>query len=515
MIPTSPPGAAEPRAAAILLATDPGTRLQHPTDEVPPGLVEVAGRPLLEHWIDRLAEAGIREARVVTHALADRVREFLAEVNARGAIALRESHEPTPLGTAGTVAANVDLADGVDAILLVRAQSFADVDLGRMLAFHRSHGDPVTVLLHREAGPGARGLVELDTRKRVVAFDPGAEVPAGGLADAGVYVASADAFRRIAEAGTFDLPGPVGAMRGWPWAWYHRNVHTIEDLERVRADAPAILADRRDGRPAVFLDRDGTIIDHVHYLSDPAEVRLLPGAAEALRKLRAGGFARVVVTNQSAVGRGIITEDRLHEIHEEMHRQLEAEGAAVDAVYFSPDVPSLSGGEGPEGSLRKPGPRDVDRRGGRPGPRSILVVDGRRHGRGPPGRGQRRVPGQHPRADRQGADPGRGGGERPAPRGRRSGGGRLDHPRRRRHDRSGTRRPAVPLVRWSIPMKFTNARPPVMEAMAKRRRSWRPTSPWTGTCPGRSARGSSTTGTGATPAGSRCSGRPGSGSGTG
>ena len=80
---------------------------------------------------------------------------------------------------------------------------------------------------------------------------------------------------------------------------------------RAGRDADAVVPPRRgpgpDGRrPAVFLDRDGTLIEHVQYLSDPARVRLLPGAAEALVRLGRAGFARVLVTNQSAIGRGLL-----------------------------------------------------------------------------------------------------------------------------------------------------------------------------------------------------------------
>jgi len=110
------------------------------------------------------------------------------------------------------------------------------------------------------------------------------------------------------------------------------------------------------GRPAVFLDRDGTIIEHVHYLADPTKVRLLPGAAEAIRQLRAEGFACVVVTNQSAVGRGMITEDQLAQIHVEMNRQLEAEGTAVDAIEYCPLAPTIDNQTQVEFADRKPGP---------------------------------------------------------------------------------------------------------------------------------------------------------------
>ncbi|SIN67794.1 D-glycero-D-manno-heptose 1,7-bisphosphate phosphatase [Singulisphaera sp. GP187] len=110
------------------------------------------------------------------------------------------------------------------------------------------------------------------------------------------------------------------------------------------------------GQPAVFLDRDGTIIEHVHYLSDVLQVRLLPGAAQAIERLRAAGYACVVVTNQSAIGRGMITEAQLGLIHDEMNRQLAAAGTAVDAIEFCPATPGSADRSLIEHIDRKPGP---------------------------------------------------------------------------------------------------------------------------------------------------------------
>ncbi len=109
-------------------------------------------------------------------------------------------------------------------------------------------------------------------------------------------------------------------------------------------------------RPAVFLDRDGTLIAHVHYLSYPALVQLLPGAAEALIRLRRAGFAVVLVTNQSAVGRGMLSVERLDQIHAEMNRQLAAADATIDAIYYCPDVPSGDDRTVVDNPDRKPGP---------------------------------------------------------------------------------------------------------------------------------------------------------------
>lgn len=89
-------------------------------------------------------------------------------------------------------------------------------------------------------------------------------------------------------------------------------------------------------RPAVFLDRDGTLNVDRNYLTRPDQMELLPGVCAAIARLRQAGFACIVVTNQSAVARGMMSEADLHAVHLEMHRQLAAGGAALDGVYYSP-----------------------------------------------------------------------------------------------------------------------------------------------------------------------------------
>lgn len=108
-------------------------------------------------------------------------------------------------------------------------------------------------------------------------------------------------------------------------------------------------------RRAVFLDRDGTLIEHVHHLTDPRAVQVLPGTAGALNRLRRAGYACVVVTNQSVLGRGLITEQRLQEIHREMLHQLERDGATLDGIYYCPTMPWTTDRTVIEDEDRKPG----------------------------------------------------------------------------------------------------------------------------------------------------------------
>ncbi|MBS0208474.1 MAG: D-glycero-beta-D-manno-heptose 1,7-bisphosphate 7-phosphatase [Planctomycetes bacterium] len=92
------------------------------------------------------------------------------------------------------------------------------------------------------------------------------------------------------------------------------------------------------GRPWILLDRDGTLIVERHYLADPAEVELVAGAGDALRRLRELGCGIVLVTNQSGVGRGRFSLAQLAAVHQRLESLLAAEGAALDGVFFCPHV---------------------------------------------------------------------------------------------------------------------------------------------------------------------------------
>lgn len=93
------------------------------------------------------------------------------------------------------------------------------------------------------------------------------------------------------------------------------------------------------GRPAAFLDRDGTLIVDREYLADPEGVELVPGTAEALHLLRGAGYALVVVTNQSGIGRGLYTEADYQAVRRRLDEVLAAEGIRLEGSWHCPDDP--------------------------------------------------------------------------------------------------------------------------------------------------------------------------------
>jgi D-glycero-D-manno-heptose 1,7-bisphosphate phosphatase len=101
-------------------------------------------------------------------------------------------------------------------------------------------------------------------------------------------------------------------------------------------------------RRAIFFDRDGTLMEEVHYCADPALVRVFDGVPEALHHLKRAGFAVFIITNQSGIGRGLFSEQQYLAVSEEFLRQAGRE--SIDATYYCPDVPGVPS------TCRKPEP---------------------------------------------------------------------------------------------------------------------------------------------------------------
>ena len=143
----------------------------------------------------------------------------------------------------------------------------------------------------------------------------------------------------------------------------HRCMGGIS-VERVLREARDVLeaGGSAGGRPAAFLDRDGTIIEELGYLGDPDQIRFIPGAIEALRALQRAGFRLVVITNQAGVARGLLTEADVHRVNERLRTLLAESGVRLDGIYYCPHHPE----HGPpeyrlECSCRKPRPGMVER----------------------------------------------------------------------------------------------------------------------------------------------------------
>jgi mannose-1-phosphate guanylyltransferase len=208
------------------------------TRRTPKCLLPVLGRPLLGHWLDRLAEAGVSAVLVNTHHLADQVREFLASADPPLEVAV--SHEEVLLGSGGTLAMNRGFVPRGESFLVAYADNASTVDLRGFAALHRPDC-AATLGVFRVPDPRNRGVVELDADGWVVDFVEKPRAPRSDLAWAGLLVGGDTLLDAIPESipcdlGHHVLPRLLGRMRGVSIQGYHADVGTPESYWRVCAD---------------------------------------------------------------------------------------------------------------------------------------------------------------------------------------------------------------------------------------------------------------------------------------
>jgi mannose-1-phosphate guanylyltransferase len=224
---------------AFLLAGGLGTRLRPITDTTPKCLVEVGGRPLLDIWLDAFAKAGVQEVLVNTHHLADLVTGHVADRITPPAVRL--SHEPVLLGSAGTLRANRDFVADDDMFLVVNADNLTDFDLGVLIDAHRAGATIATLTVFRAPRPSECGIVQV-ADGRVIGFAEKPADPPSDLANAGMYAFHPSVLDEIPEPLPRDigfdlLPRLVGRAQALALDdAYFLDIGTLAALEKARSD---------------------------------------------------------------------------------------------------------------------------------------------------------------------------------------------------------------------------------------------------------------------------------------
>jgi mannose-1-phosphate guanylyltransferase len=224
---------------AFLLAAGVGTRLRPLTDRMPKCLIPIGGKPLLEIWFEQLEKLGVTEARVNTHHLAAQVQAYVA---ARPPSGLRISlfHEPTLLGSAGTIRANRDWLECEEDFLIVYADNLTDADLSGFVRFHRERQSDFTLALFQTSNPQECGIVVRDEAGRVTEFQEKPAHPKSAWANAGLYLARPSLFAAIPDQSGFCdfgfdvLPRLLGRMYAFPLRGFYCDIGTAERLEYAR-----------------------------------------------------------------------------------------------------------------------------------------------------------------------------------------------------------------------------------------------------------------------------------------
>jgi mannose-1-phosphate guanylyltransferase len=227
---------------AFILAAGCGTRLRPLTDNLPKCLVPIAGKPMLQIWLETCRAAGITDVLINLHAHADRVRDFVASFGDSLQVTLSEEYEL--LGSAGTLRANRRWLGEDQVFWVLYSDVLTNVSLRKLLTQHRRNNARATLGVYHVENPQRCGIVTTDSENRITAFVEKPERPTSDLAFSGIMVATPEVCNlipanKVAPDIGFDLlPQLVGQMYAYPITDFLMDIGTHETYERAQREWP-------------------------------------------------------------------------------------------------------------------------------------------------------------------------------------------------------------------------------------------------------------------------------------
>jgi D,D-heptose 1,7-bisphosphate phosphatase len=257
-----------------------------------------------------------------------------------------------PRGTCGAVLASFDKLD--ERFVVLYGDTLLNVDLRTFLAQHKEAGADATLFLHPNDHPADSDLVEIDADGWIQAFHPYPHNPARyypNLVNAALYAVEK---RALAPWRDFKVPSDFGKdlfpamlqagarLKGYKSFEYIKDVGTPARLSKASEQLRKGLVGRASlarKQKAVFLDRDGTMNFHRDFIRSAEAFELMPGVAEAVKRLNEAEYRVVLVTNQPVIARGETSFAEVSNIHAKLESELGQAGAFLDAIYMCPHHP--------------------------------------------------------------------------------------------------------------------------------------------------------------------------------
>ena len=375
---------------AVIMAGGMGTRIASIRSDIPKPMIEICGKPILQYQIENLRDCGITSITLVIGHLGSVIKDFFGDGSQFG-VQLSYFEEDHPLGTGGALFKMKDLTED---FLLLCGDVIFDLDFNRFIDFHKSHHAWASLMVHPNGHPYDSSLIET----AIVPPEQEGGMPSDSCkvirwsakeeprlyyrnrVNAGIEIISPALLeetkkhfvpRHPETPDKVDLDRDIlkpniagGRIYAYDTPEYIKDMGTPDRYYETEADIQSGRVKARNLRQkqkAVFLDRDGTINKDAGFLTDINDLELIPGAADAIKKINRSGFLAIVVTNQPVIARGELSFEQLQEINNKLETLLGKEGAYIDGLYFCPHHPDKGfAGERPAYktvcSCRKPEP---------------------------------------------------------------------------------------------------------------------------------------------------------------
>ncbi len=328
---------------AIILAGGLGTRLRSKVAELPKSMAPINGVPFLQYQLNYLSQFQIKTVYLAVGYLSDVIINYFGD-SYKG-IQINYTHEKEPLGTGGAILQALNQTK-TEEILILNGDTMFQVDLNEFYQSHISSKADFSMALKPLTNFERYGVVQLNDSNRVTGFEE-KRYQKEGIINGGVYLLNKSVLNSYNFPSKFSfekefLESKFEELRfnGFSSKGYFLDIGIPSDYEKAQQDFKQYDDWEIDSTWTLFLDRDGVINTHIKngYVTSVNEFEFIEGALESITELNKIFGRIVVVTNQQCIGKGIISEDQLNEIHSYMLSEITKAGGKIDKVYFAPQL---------------------------------------------------------------------------------------------------------------------------------------------------------------------------------
>ena len=334
---------------AVIMAGGKGTRLLSLTnDEIPKPMVKVCGKPILLWQIEKFKESNIEDIIIIVGHLKEVIKDYFEDGKKFG-VNITYIEEDKPLGSAGSLFMLKDHLTE-DKFILSFGDVIFDIDISRMLNFHKMNNSFLTLFAHPNMHPFDSDLVVIDDMNKVIKFDSKHNVRNyyyKNIVNAGFYIMNSSICDYVEKDTKTDLEKQLiptimldnKLVFAYKSSEYIKDVGTIDRINKAEKEIKNGLVKNKcykNKQRAIFIDRDGTINKENGLIYKPEQFSIEENAIEAIRKINESSYLAICITNQPVVARGLCEIDELENIHAKMETQLGNEGVYLDDIKYCP-----------------------------------------------------------------------------------------------------------------------------------------------------------------------------------
>ena len=343
----------------VIMAGGKGTRISSLASDIPKPMIKIKGKPVLEYEIECLKEQGFTDIIITVSHLADIIIDYFGNgskispiTNKPFGVNIEYYVEEKPLGNAGALFKIKDKLK--EDFLLLNADSIFNINFNRFIQYHKQKGGLATLFTHPNNHPYDSGLIIAKDDNSVEKWLTKEEERPKfykNRVNAGIHILSPKILKKNVNSEIVDLDRQIlkplantGKLFIYDSPEYVKDMGTPERYLNVCKDFDKGKVERRNlcnKQKAIFLDRDGTINKKIDFLKNIDDFELIPGVADAIKKINESDYLAIVITNQPVIARGDITFKELTQIHNKMETLLGNEGAYIDDIFFCPHHPDI------------------------------------------------------------------------------------------------------------------------------------------------------------------------------